>query len=364
MRIAVLGGGNGSLAAAADFALAGHDVVLWRRGLDDVARHHALDRIVVVRDGAGRREARLSDVTTDLGAAMEGARLVIAPLPATTHEDLAARVAPHLEPGQVVHLPPGTLGTLIFARAAEAAGTAQGVAFAESGTLPWLVRKHGFAEIVVSGRATRLPTGIFPLALQDPALAVLNEAFPGAIEACGDVLSGALMNAGPVIHPPLILMNAGPLEHFEAWDIHNEGTQASIRRVTDALDAERMAVREALGYGAPHFPLADHYAEDGEEWMYGRGSHDDLTQSGDWREKIDLISHRYMVEDVRLGLSLLVSAADLAGVPVPVAHGLMTLGGVVRGEDFSHAGRPLESVGLAGRSREEVAAFLHDGYAS
>ena len=44
------------------------------------------------------------------------------------------------------------------------------------------------------------------------------------------------MNAGPIIHPPLIMMNAGPLEHFEAWDIHNEGTVSSIRRVTDALD--------------------------------------------------------------------------------------------------------------------------------
>ena len=51
-----------------------------------------------------------------------------------------------------------------------------------------------------------------------------------------------------------------PLEHFERWDIHKEGTQPAMRRVTDALDAERIAVREALGYGAPHFPLADHYA--------------------------------------------------------------------------------------------------------
>ncbi len=54
-------------------------------------------------------------------------------------------------------------------------------------------------------------------------------------------LDGALMNAGPIIHPPLILMNAGPLEHFEAWDIHNEGTQPSIRRVTDGLDGDLMA---------------------------------------------------------------------------------------------------------------------------
>ena len=47
-------------------------------------------------------------------------------------------------------------------------------------------------------------------------------------------------------------MNAGPLEHFERWDIHKEGTQPSIRRVTDALDAERIAARQALGYKAPH----------------------------------------------------------------------------------------------------------------
>ena len=122
------------------------------------------------------------------------------------------------------------------------------------------------------------------------------------IEDCGDALSGALMNAGPIIHPPLITMNAGPLEHFERWDIHKEGTQAATRRVTDRLDAERIAVREALGYGAPHFPLANHYAKDGEEWMYGRGSHDRLTNSGDWRERIVLTQHRYMLEDVRIGL--------------------------------------------------------------
>ena len=110
---------------------------------------------------------------------------------------------------------------------------------------------------MVSGDATRLPTGVLPAALSEHAFTVLKEAYP-SIEPLDDVLSGALMNAGPVIHPPLIVMNAGPLEHFEAWDIRNEGTQPSIRRVTSALDNERIAVREALGYQSPNFPLADH----------------------------------------------------------------------------------------------------------
>src|SRR6202035_1122776 len=171
--------------------------------------------------------------------------------------------------------------------------------FAETGTLPWLTRKHGLFEVAITIRAKRLPVGVFPLHTADRALEVIGRAFPGVIEPCGDALSGALMNAGPVIHPPLIIMNAGPIEHFERWDIHKEGTQASIRRVTDALDAERIAVREGLGYGGPHFPLAHHYATEGEQWMYGRGSHDRLTDSGDWRERIVLTDHRYMREDLR-----------------------------------------------------------------
>ena len=62
--------------------------------------------------------------------------------------------------------------------------------------------------------------------------------------------------------------------------------------IHDALDAERIAVRKGFGYGGPHFPLAHHYASEGEQWMYGRGSHDRLTDSGDWRERIVLTEHR------------------------------------------------------------------------
>src|SRR5262249_15208367 len=218
--------------------------------------------------------------------------------------------------------------------------------FAETGTLPWLTRKHGPFEVAITIRAKRLPVGVFPLRNVDRALATVSKAFPGAIEPCGDALSGALMNAGPIIHPPLITMNAGPLEHFERWDIHKEGTQPAIRRVTDALDAERIAVREALGYGAPHFPLADHYAREGEVWMYGRGSHDRLTDSGDWRERIVLTAHRYMREDTRLGLSLLTSVAALADVDTPLARAFASIGGAICGEDFAATGRTLGSLGL------------------
>src|SRR5690606_2225949 len=261
--------------------------------------------------------------------------------------------------GQVVFLPPGTFGSYVMARALREAGNRADVAFAETGTLPYLARKHGPAEVAITTRATRLPTGVFPARASERARAVIARAYP-SIEPVEDALSGALMNAGPIIHPPLIVMNAAPLEHFERWDIHNEGTQPSVRRVTDALDAARVAVREALGYAAPHFPLADHYTTD--RWIYGN-AHEKLVDRGAWREHIDLRAHRYMREDVAYGLAFLVSVADWAGVPCPVARGLLAIGGAIVGEDLSRGPRTLASLGLSRLDRAGMRALLEQGLA-
>jgi opine dehydrogenase len=363
MRIAVLGGGNGSFAAAADMALAGHDTRLWRRDKQGVADHNTAGGKILVKDFQGQREATLSLVTNDIAEAVRDAELILCPAPAHAQADIAKTLAPHIADGQVIYLPPGTFGSMLFAQAMHAAGNKAQAAFAETGTLPWLTRKHGPFEVAITVRAKRLPTGVFPLIRKDHALAVIDKAFPGVIEDCGDALSGALMNAGGIIHPPLITMNAGPLEHFDRWDIHKEGTQPSIRRVTDALDGERIAVREALGYGAPHFPLADHYAKEGDEWMYGRGSHDKLTDSGDWREHIVLTQHRYMLEDTRMGLSFLTSTGELAGVPTPLARGFVAIGGAVVGEDFMQTGRTLKTMGLSHLDKAGLQQLLRDGFA-
>jgi opine dehydrogenase len=178
------------------------------------------------------------------------------------------------------------------------------------------------------------------------------------VHACGDALSGALMNAGPVIHPPLMVMNAAPLQHFERWDIHNEGTQRAVRAVTDRLDLERIQVREAFGYGAPHYPLADHY--DNDRWMYG-DAHKQLVKSGDWREHIDLYTHRYVTEDTELGLALLASAARFAGVEAPIAHGILAIVGGFLGRELREGLRSFEALGLAGLSVDALKQRLHDG---
>lgn len=356
MKIAILGGGHGAYAAAADLSEAGHAVRLWRR---DAAAVRALsaDSRIALRDAVGRREVAIALATTDIGAALRDAELVLIPTPATAQDDIADAIAPHLVDSQVVFLPPGSFGSFAMAERVRAAGNRADVAWAETGTLPYLARKHGDREVNITARAVHLPTGVYPARHADRALALIRSVF-SSVHGCGDALSGALMNAGPVIHPPLMVMNAAPLQHFEAWDIHSEGTQPAVRAVTDCLDHERIMVREALGYGAPHYPLADHY--DSDRWMYGE-VHRQLQKSGDWREHIDLHRHRYITEDTMIGLALLASVARYAHVDAPIAHGLLAIVGGFVGRDLRHGARTLEALGLAQLSAAQLRRRLHDG---
>jgi opine dehydrogenase len=356
MRIAVLGGGHGSYAAAADLSEQGHEVRLWRRDAAALEPVRAAGSIVLI-DAAGQRRVPVARITADVGDAVRGAELLLLPSPATAQDDIATAIAPHLADGQVAFLPPGTFGSVTMARRTAAAGSRADVLWAETGTLPYLARRRAPDTVAITIRAVRLPTGVYPARRADEALATIRRAYP-AVLACGDALSGALMNAGPIIHPPLILMNAAPLEHQARYDIHLEGTQPSVRAVTDALDAERIAVREALGYAAPHFPLADHYTSD--RWMYG-DAHRKLTDSGDWREQVDLRTHRYMTEDTVLGLALLASCARYAGHEAPIAHGLLAVAGAILGRDLRRGPRTLEALGLVALPPAELRARLHEG---
>ena len=139
MDIAVIGGGHGCYAAASEFADKGHVVRLWRQNAD--AFRSVLDnRKLKLTDHLGTRDVNIHLPTLDLKEAIAGAELVVIPLPCTVHLTLAKMIAPHFEDGQVVYIPPATFGTYIFAKALADSGNTAQVAFAETGTLPYLAR--------------------------------------------------------------------------------------------------------------------------------------------------------------------------------------------------------------------------------
>ncbi len=322
MKIAVLGAGNGGCATAADLALAGHRVRLWSRSAD--ALGPLADNATITLEAEGRHgAARLERATTDLGEAVEGAEILIAPLPATSHEDLAKRLAPCLNDRQIVLLTPGSLGSYAMARAIARAGGTLPLALAETGTLPYLARKTAPAVVKAPVRAANLPIGVFPASRGPSVVPRLAELFP-AVRPCVDALD----------------------------------------RLIDAVDAERLATRRGWGYPAPHYELETYYDDArAAEGLYGVGAKTKLVASGLWSE-ILTFEHRYVTEDVALGLALFESAARAAGAATAAVTGLLLVFGALLGRELSGGGRALEHLGLGDFSRREIRAFLQDGWAS
>jgi opine dehydrogenase len=361
MNIAVLGGSNGGYATAADLTLAGHRVRLWRRSAAELAA--VRDAGAITLEAEERQGvARIALVTTDVAEALAGVEVVVIPLPATTHEDLAKRLAPHLTEQQIVLLTPGTLGAYVLAREIARADGALPHAIAETGTLPYLTRKTGPATVRAPVRAANLPTGVFPASRTGPVLQRLAEVFP-SIRPSRDAFDAALTNAGPIIHPPLVLLNAGAIDSGR-FDIHAAGTTPSVRRVIDAVDRERVAAREALGYPGPHYEQATIYDETrAAEGLYGAGAKAKLVASGLWDETLGL-DHRYVTEDVELGLAFLDSAARTGGVDAPTTGGLLQIFGALLGRQLGGRGRALEALGLGDYTLREIRTFFHEGWES
>ncbi len=361
MNVAVLGGGNGGYATAADLALAGHRVRLWRRAGDELKALGTPPTITLTaaeRSGA----ARLDAATPDLTRVLDGAEVVIAALPATAHADLAHQLAPLLGERQILLLTPGTLGSFAIAKEIARTGGSLPFALAETGTLPYLARKTSATTVTAPVRAAHLPLGVFPASRVDATLERVRALFPAA-RPCRDVLDAALTNANPVVHPPQVLLNMGAIDGGQ-FDVHAAGTTPSVRTLIDAVDEERIAARTGWGYRAPHYETATFYDDArASEGLYGSGARARLVATGLWSEPVSL-EHRYVTEDVVLGLSLLESAARTAVASTRATSGLLSVFGALLGVELSGRGRALEHLGLGDVSLREIKGLLHDGWAS
>ena len=355
MKVAVLGGGHGAVAAAGDLALRGHEVTLALRNRDRFAEIFATRRIRL--DGLIDGEAELAGVVDDHARAVDGADVVVVPLPAHAQEEMAERVAPALRAGQVVYLTTGTFGSYVFRETLKRAGAAD-VTVAENATLPYGARISGPGSVRVGLLAKHLPTGVYPAARAAGALEPVGELYP-ATEPVEDALSAGLLNFDGALHAPLVLMNAGSIEWRDDFDIHVDGNPPSVVKVSVALDRERIALREALGYTSHHWPLADLYSRVGETF-YGVISRDRMERQSVWREKIDF-HHRYVAEDIGCGLALWSSLGRKLGVPTPLADVFLTLASTVNDVDYRATGRTLENLGLADLSLEALKERLQQG---
>ncbi len=346
MRVAIVGSGHGACAMAAALAKRDHEVGLVKLSTAihtenfQVLRQHNAIRLKGIE---GEGEFPLHKISTDVNETIPEAQLVLVYYVSNYHPMVARRLAPHLRAHQVVVLNPGYAGSLLFEKELKALGNTAFPLFAEFETLPYTSRIGPAGTVSITSRNLRHPFAAYPASRAQE----LVKFFTPVLGTCvprKHILEVALHNPNLVIHTLGVLMNVTAVEHpAQRFAMYRDGFSSSMWNLVHKLDEEKMDVLERLG--APRITyfeefrfrtLEDTTIDPLEAFQHYASEAPDGPFS---------VEHRYITEDVPMGLGLLHSLGKATGVATPICDSLIHLAnGFLPQHDFWAEARTLEYI--------------------
>jgi opine dehydrogenase len=371
--IAVLGGGNGGHAIAANLSLAGFKVNFFElpqfaESFEKVLRTKEIQIQGISIDGV----AKLNLATTDIQQAIKDAEVIFVITPAFGHKAMAEVCAPFVQNGQIIVLMPGSGGSLEFVNIFKQRKVKREVTFAESCTLPYGARLKGPGHVSVLINAMILPTGVFPSKKTEEVIPKLKPFYSMIIPA-KDVLEAAINNPNPIVHPVATLLSATRIEHSKGeFYLYAEGMTPAVARTYESLNQERLSICKALGYKLHHWDNLEfkdyNLGETEEECRYRilNTSMDaafgkDGIYAGIKMKGPEHLKDRYVTEDVPYGMVLLSTLGDLLGVPTPTHDAVIQLASVINRTDYWKTGRGMKQLGLSTLDKKGLKKFLLEG---
>jgi len=371
--VAILGGGNGGHAIAANLSLAGFKVNFFElpqfaESFEKVLRTKEIQIQGISIDGV----AKLNLATTDIQQAIKDAEVIFVITPAFGHKAMAEVCAPFVQDGQIIVLMPGSGGSLEFVNIFKQRKVKREVTFAESCTLPYGARLKGPGHVSVLINAMILPTGVFPSKKTEEVIPKLKQFYSMIIPA-KDVLEAAINNPNPIVHPVATLLSATRIEHSKGeFYLYAEGMTPAVARTYESLNQERLSICKALGYKLHHWDNLEfkdyNLGETEEECRYRilNTSMDsafgkDGIYAGIKMKGPEHLKDRYVTEDVPYGMVLLSTLGDLLGVPTPTHDAVIQLASVINRTDYWKTGRGMKQLGLSQFDKKGLKKFLLEG---
>ncbi len=357
---AVVGAGCGGQAIAGYLALRGHDVSLYNRSYSRIASFHSRGSIELCDriNGSGA----LSYIGTDLATAIADRDVIMVVSIATGHRPLAQKMAPHLRDGQVILLNPGrTFGALAVSHTIRQAGCTADVIVGEANTLVYVARVHEPGTAVI--KAIKKSVSISAVLADDTPYLVsrLRGVYP-QFTAAASFLETSLGNIGAVFHPTITLLNRDRILSKVPFDFYLDGTNREVARYLERVDSERLAVAAALGA----------HPQSVAQWLRARYDleladiYTMLRSNPHYRNVLapTTLDHRYLWEDVPMGLVPITDMADAVGVDTPAMNHLIDEASAILGRDFRSEGRTLDKLGLSRHCLKEQLADIIAGRAT
>jgi len=361
-KIAVLGGGNGAHAMAADLTLKGFDVVMCEAPeFRDSFRTTLEQQAICFIDVWGEeRIVKLHKVTTDFEEAIKGVNYIMMAIPAIGHKRFFDSIMPYLEDGQTIVMWPGNYSALLLANILRQMGTKRDITLAECHTLPWGCRLDAPGKVRIFVDAWKLLLATFPARNKDKVVNDLKDIYP--VVPGENVLATSLNNLNPIVHPAGAVLNAGWIDTLQKdFYFYKHGTTLSIARVIKAIYDEVASVANAIGIKMLDYP---------EEAFWSKGTIMSVYFKAPFNKEgvVTNISGpssmkaRYITEDVPYGLVPTAQLAHKFNVNIPIIDAIIKLASVINKADYYEEGRSLEELGIANLSKEELAEVLQEGF--
>lgn len=361
-RIAVVGAGNGGMAIAAHQTLKGYKVNLFSffgRELKPIIEKGGIEVF-----GGVEGFARLNLVTESLEECVKDAQVIMVVAPASSHIAVATLLTPLVKDGQIIVLNPGrTGGSIEFARTMRRQGLRTRPYLAETNTLIYAAETRAPARVEILKEKNKMRVSAFPARDNPVVIPMLQQMYP-QIEAGQNVLEIAFNNVGGVFHPAAALLNTVTLQRVAGGEkglrwYGNMITQPICDMVMEKIDQEKVALCQAFGLDAwPALKWVwESYGVKGNtlfEALRGNPHVAGFSAPG------DLYAFHNILDEVPNNLVPQSSFAKVVGVPTPAIDSIVNLACVMTGIDFWTMGRTVESLGLAGMTKEQMLHFVEE----
>lgn len=363
-KIAVLGGGNGAHAMAAELTRKGHSVNLFelpefKDGMKKVFETQTIRLQGNLPELQGA--VHLNLVTDDIAAATDGCRYICIVAPAFSHGGYARLLKGHLHKDQIVITFPGAFSALVLKNVF--GDDPDCPVFADVNNLPYDARllEKGSDTVNVFGRN---PTNIafLPASRGAGLIEELREDLFPFQRIYQDVLECGLAIVNPDWHAGPVLFNISRIESPQvSFYLYEHGWTPSACRLNIAMDKERKQVGAALGYCLR--PMEDFAGKpDDYQWTW-----QDLYKEGHGSIGLTPIcgpndlNSRYLTEDIPFGLVPWTVIAELLGISMPLTNGFIDIINVVHGRDWRKEGLCADEMGIAGLSRDQLLNYVKTG---
>lgn len=351
MNITIVGCGNSGLIHGAKLMQKGHKVCLLKTS--NSVNNSFYD--VIVNEGGYHVKDVTSNVsffaepefvTRDVEKAISFGEIIFVTTTTLQQECVAKKISPYVRDGQIIVLIPGYMGSLIFKKYIK-----KDITYSEWETTAYNGRIMDNSYVKITFYNPRNAISVLPLSKTAEVLNLLSLFFENTKYSRKNILESALHNPNMIVHTIGMTFSASRIEYSkgEFW-MYREAFTDSIVNVIKDFDRQKNRILNAYGCESLDYFEAAKWRNEEDLSIDAMEVFKSFAESSN-KGPMSL-KHRYIFEDVPMGLGLFVSLGKIAGIDTSIAESIMTLTSSLVGENLKENSRTISY--LLGKSEDGI----------